>query len=125
MRDFRRLNVWQKAHDLTLAVYRATAAFPADERFGLVAQLRRAAVSVPANIAESCGRRARRDEAHLLQIAFGSACELEAELLLARDLGYLGDGGFEPLGASLREVKRMLGALALRTYSQPPWPPGV
>jgi len=123
MRDFRRLHVWQKAHDRTLAVYRATAAFPADERFGLAAQLRRTAVSVPANIAESCGRHARRDEAHLLQIAFGSACELEAELLLARDLGYLEEGAFEPLSAALGEVKRMLGTLALRTLAQPPWPP--
>jgi four helix bundle protein len=125
MRDFRQLRVWQKAHALTLEVYRATAAFPSEERFGLVAQLRRAAVSVPANIAESCGRRARRDEAHLLQIAFGSACEVEAELLLARDLGYLGDGGFEPLGEALEEMKRMLGTLALRTYAQPPWPPAA
>jgi four helix bundle protein len=123
MNDFRNLRVWQRAHALTLAVYRETAVFPPAERFGLVPQMRRAAVSVAADTAESCGRRARRDEARLLQIAFGSACELEAELLLARDLGYVRDGALEPLSAALGEVKRMLGRLALRTYSQAPWAP--
>jgi four helix bundle protein len=121
MNDFRNLKVWHKAHALALAVYQASARFPAEERFGLVSQTRRAAVSVPANIAESCGRRARRDEAHLLQIAFGSACELEAELLLARDLGYLTSEELASLSTALGEVKRMLGSLALRTYSQAPW----
>jgi four helix bundle protein len=121
MNDFRKLKVWHKAHTLALAVYRASSAFPSAERFGLVAQIRRAAVSVPANIAESCGRRSRRDEAHLRQVAFGSACELEAELLLARDLGYLSADEHTPLSTDVIEVKRMLGKLALRTYAQPPW----
>jgi len=118
MNDFHNLKVWRKAHALTLAVYRVTSAFPSAERFGLVAQVRRAAVSIPANIAESCGRRSNRDEAHLLQVAFGSACELEAELLLARDLGYLPDAEPSPVLADLVEVKRMLGTLASRTYSR-------
>ena len=118
MNDFRALRVWHKAHALTLAVYRATSAFPSTERFGLVAQMRRAAVSVPANIAESCGRRTNRDEAHLLQVAFGSACELEAELLLAHDLGFLPDDARAPLMDDVVEVKRMLGTLASRTFSR-------
>jgi four helix bundle protein len=118
MNDFRNLQVWHKAHALTLAVYRATSDFPSGERFGLVAQIRRAAVSVPANIAESCGRRSQRDEAHLLQVAFGSACELEAELLLARDLGYLSADQYAPLGMDLVEAKRMLGTLARRTFER-------
>jgi len=118
MNDFRNLRVWHKAHALALAVYRATSAFPSAERFGLAAQMRRAAVSVPANIAESCGRRSHRDEAHLLQVAFGSACELEAELLLARDLGYLPDDAHAPLLADLVEMKRMLGTLANRTFAR-------
>jgi four helix bundle protein len=118
MNDFRALRVWHKAHALALAVYRATSAFPSAERFGLVAQMRRAAVSVPANIAESCGRRTNRDEAHLLQVAFGSACELEAELLLARDLGFLRDNEHAPLSADVVEVKRMLGTLAQRTFAR-------
>jgi len=118
MNDFRNLRVWHKAHALTLAVYRTTSAFPSAERFGLAAQMRRAAVSVPANIAESCGRPSHRDEAHLLQVAFGSACELEAELLLARDLGYLPDDEQAPLLTDLVEVKRMLGTLANRTFAR-------
>ena len=118
MNDFRNLRVWDKAHALTLTVYRVTSTFPPDERFGLVAQARRAAVSVPANIAESCGRRSRRDEAHLLQIAFGSLCELEAELLLARDLGYLPGDGDMSLLTDLVEVKRMLATLAKRTLAR-------
>lgn len=118
MNDFRALRVWHKAHELAIAVYRASGGFPPGERFGLVAQLRRAAVSVPANIAESCGRRSRRDEAHLRQVAFGSACELEAELLLSRDLGFLSHDEHERLSAMLLDVKRMLGTLALRTYDQ-------
>jgi len=118
MNDFRNLQVWHRAHTLTLAVYRATSAFPSGERFGLVAQIRRAAVSIPANIAESCGRRTNRDEAHLLQVAFGSACELEAELLLARDLGYLSAEDRGLLDVDVREVKRMLGGLARRTFAR-------
>jgi four helix bundle protein len=118
MNDFRNLKVWHKAHALALAMYRTTSAFPSAERFGLVAQMRRAAVSVPANVAESCGRRSHRDEAHLLQVAFGSACELEAELLLARDLGYLSADEHAPLGSDLGEVKRMLGTLANRTFER-------
>ena len=118
MNDFRNLQVWHKAHALALTVYRATSAFPSAERFGLVAQIRRAAVSVSASIAESCGRRTHRDEARLLQMAFGSACELEAELLLARDLGFLPVGEHTPLATDLVEVKRMLGTLAARTFDR-------
>ena len=118
MNDFRNLKVWHKSHALALGVYRATSAFPSTERYGLVAQLRRAAVSVPANIAESCGRRSLRDEAHLLQVAFGSACEIETELLLARELGYLSADAHEQLNTDLVEVKRMLGTLAARTFAR-------
>jgi len=114
MNDYHRLRVWHKAHTLVLAVYRATSAFPSSERFGLIAQMRRAAVSVPANLAESCGRRGGRDEARLRQIAFGSATELEYELELARDLAYVSPTDHAALQASLVEVKRMLAALVLR-----------
>ncbi len=115
MNDFRDLHVWHKAHALALAVYRATSAFPSTERFGLVSQMRRAAVSVPANLAESCGRHGDRDQARLRQIAFGSATELECELELARDLAYLPPPEYAALQTSLVEVKRMLAILVLRT----------
>jgi four helix bundle protein len=118
MNDFRNLRVWHAAHALALAVYRSTAVFPRSEQFGLVAQLRRAAVSIPANIAESCGRRTRRDEAQFLHVALGSASELEAELLLARDLEYLADGDATLLAGDVADVKRMLSGLARRTFAR-------
>ena len=111
MRDFRQLKVWQKAHRCTLEIYRHTQSFPAEERFGLTAQLRKAAVSVPSNIAEGCGRDSERDFARFLSIAAGSASEAEYQLLLARDLGYLADKIYRQLDAQINEVKRMLNSL--------------
>ncbi len=111
MKDFRRLKVWEKAHQLTLGVYRTTAAFPREESYGLTAQLRRASVSVPANIAEACGRRSNREMAKFLQIGMGSASEMEYGLLLARDLGYLEGTAYVSLQASVTEVEKMLGSL--------------
>ena len=85
MKDFKELRVWQKAHSLALEVYQATRSFPRDEIYGLTSQIRRAAVSVGANIAEGCGRRSDGEFARFLQIARGSASELEYHLLFARD----------------------------------------
>jgi len=118
MNDFRNLRVWNLSHALALAVYRSTGGFPQSEQFGLVAQMRRAAVSVPANIAESCGRRTRRDEAHFLHVALGSASELEAEVLLAKDLAYLPDPDATRLAGEVADVKRMLSSLARRTFAR-------
>jgi four helix bundle protein len=89
VKDFRRLKVWERSHRLTLQVYVHTRSFPKDELYGLTAQIRRAAVSIGANIAEGCGRRGDAELGRFLQIAMGSACELEYHLLLARDLGIL------------------------------------
>ena len=89
MRDFRQIKVWEKAHRLTLDVYRATAVFPREELYGLTSQIRRATVSIAANIAEGSGKNTRPDFARYLQIAIGSASEAEYHLLLSRDLGYL------------------------------------
>lgn len=108
MRDFRELKVWQKAHELTLAVYKATACFPKVELYGLTAQMRRASVSISANISEGAGKNSRPDFARFLQISLGSASEVEYELLLARDLGYLDRVGHERLAEQTVEVKRML-----------------
>jgi four helix bundle protein len=108
MKDFRQLIVWQKAHKLTLGVYKATANFPQAELYGLTSQTRRAVASIPANIAEGCGRDGDAELARFLQIAMGSASELEYHLLLARDLNFLKDTEYEPLQAELIEVKRML-----------------
>ena len=111
MRDFRELKVWEKGHRLTLAAYRATAAFPRHELFGMTSQIRRCSYSIPANIAEGCGRESRPDFARFLQIAMGSASELEYFLILALDLGYLTDNETAQLAETVVEIKRMLTAL--------------
>lgn len=111
MKDFRDLVVWEKAHRLALDVYQATRSFPKEELFGLTSQVRRSAISVPSNIAEGCGRDGDGDFARFLRIAAGSASEVEYQLLLARDLEYLADEAYDPLHASVCEVKRMLTSL--------------
>ena len=89
MRNVRKLEVWRRGHRLTLAVYKTTATFPREELYGLTGQMRRASAAIPANVAEGCGRGSNADLARFLQIAFGSASELENHLLLARDLSLL------------------------------------
>ncbi len=111
MRDFRSMQVWHKAHALTLEVYRVSSAFPRQETFGLTSQIRRASSSIPANIAEGCGRGGGGEFGRFLQIAMGSASELEYHLLLARDLGYLNGETYAALDARVVEIKRMLTGL--------------
>lgn len=110
MRDFRELRVWRKAHELALHVYRASERFPREERFGLTAQLRRAAVSIPTNIAEGCGRSGDREMAHFLSIALGSASEVEYLILFASELNLLPNHSHQELQARVEEVKKMLTA---------------
>ena len=111
MQDFRKLDVWREAHRCVLSVYAVTKSFPADERFALVSQMRRSAASVPTNIAEGCGRQTSKDFARFLDIAAGSASELEYQLLLARDLGYLSPEAHPDLENQTRRVRRMLAGL--------------
>lgn len=111
MRDFRKLRVWGRAHQLTLALYRATKEFPRDELYGLRAQIRRAAASVGANLAEGCGRKGDREFARFLYFALGSASELEYHLILALDLGYLEVTTGRRIGGEVVEVKRMISGL--------------
>jgi len=108
-RSFRDLEVWQKAHQFVLSVYRFTAGFPRHEVFGLSPQMRRAAVSIPANIAEGFARRTRPDKARFLNMAEGSLEECRYYLILAQDLGY---GSTEELMRLLEHIGRMLGAYA-------------
>jgi four helix bundle protein len=89
MKDFHELQVWQKAHQLTLAIYRVTASFPREELFGLTSQLRRACSSIPANLAEGCGRTGDAEFCRFCSIAMGSPSELEYHLLLGKDLGHI------------------------------------
>ncbi|MGA9567796.1 MAG: four helix bundle protein [Candidatus Korobacteraceae bacterium] len=113
MQGFRNLNVWKKAHELVLEVYRVSQPFPRSEMFGLTSQLRRAASSIAANLAEGCGR-TQSEFAHYVQISFGSASELEYHLLLARDLGLLDAANYERNTQNLWEIKKMLSALLTR-----------
>lgn len=119
MKDFRRLDVWELSHRLVLDVYRATASFPRDELYGVVSQLRRACASIPTNIAEGCGRDGDAELGRFLQIAMGSASEVEYLLILARDLAYLSVDEYDRLTADLGTVRRMLNALIQRTRSEP------
>ena len=112
MKDFRQLSIWQRSHQLTLAIYKLTRTFPSDERYGVTAQLRRSMASVPANIAEGCGRDSEPELKRFLDIAHGSASESDYHLLLAADLGYLSEEEYNPLAKEISELKRMIGAFS-------------
>lgn len=112
MRPYMRLRVWQMAHELALEVGQVTDGFPIQERYGLVAQLRRAALSVPANVVEGQGRRGAREFLRFVAIATGSAEELDYLLLYARDRGHLGNEAYEPLADLAWRVRGMLLQLA-------------
>ncbi len=114
MEDFKDLKVWSKAHQLTLAIYRCTQKFPKEEMYGLSSQVRRAAASIGANIAEGCGRRSDPEMKRFVQIARGSASELEYHLLLAKDLQLVTVDEFKDLEAKVLEIQRMLAALSQR-----------
>jgi four helix bundle protein len=111
MGDYRKLTVWKHAQGVALEIYRSTQFFPTNERFGLVAQLRRAAVSIESNIAEGTGRQSDRGLGRFLRIAHGSACEVECQLLLSRDLGYLNPARWKALDTNCRELGKMLNGL--------------
>jgi four helix bundle protein len=111
VQDYRQIRVWQRSHDLVLAIHRATQTFPASERFGLTSQLRRAALSVPTNLAEGCRRLAPREYAHVVNIAEGSLSETEYLVLVARDLGYLFPEMANPFLAEAATLLKMLSAL--------------
>jgi four helix bundle protein len=111
LRTYKDLKVWRKSFKLCLNVYRVTASFPGDERFGLTAQIRRAAVSVPSNIAEGYARETTRDYIRHLWIARGSLAEVETQLMLSRELDAADRPNLESLLTDVAEVERMLSAL--------------
>jgi four helix bundle protein len=115
MRNHKDLVVWDKAHHLALCTYKDTQNFPTQERFGLTSQIRRAASSIPANLAERCGRRADGEMGRFVQIAMGSGAELSYDLLLCRDLGLLEADKYDRLACQTDEIMRMLSALSSRS----------
>jgi four helix bundle protein len=112
MRNYEDLQVWQKAHVLTLAIYKATQCFPNEERFGLTSQIRRSCASIGADLAEGCGRRSDGEMARFVHISMGSGAELSYHLRLARDLDLLSNAVSEHLRSDLNEVMRMLSSLS-------------
>ncbi len=117
MRDYRKMQVWEKAHQFTLRLYQITACFPKEEMYGLTSQIRRAAASIPANIAEGAGRETQAELVHFLYVASGSAAELDYHLLLARDLGYIESHDYPELENCINEIKRMLHGFEKRVKS--------
>ena len=110
VKDYRELQVWQLGHALTLQIYATTKSFPKDELFGLTSQMRRAASSIPANIAEGCGRDGDAELKRFLVIALGSACELDYFILLSTELGYIVTEVSQKIGEDSVRLRRQLGA---------------
>lgn len=108
MQKYTNLEIWKKSYNLALQIYRITKVFPNDEIFGLISQLRRASVSIPTNIAEGAGRATQKDFANFIQIAIGSANEVECELMFAKDFEYISKDVFKTLYDQLREIKMMM-----------------
>jgi len=122
LRNYKDLKVWQKSYQLCLEVYQITKGFPKNEIYGLISQMRRAALSIPCNIAEGYGRKTTPEYLRALYIAYGSTCELETQVLLSGDLCYFADKSLSKLQDDLGEVERMLQAL-IKSFKNKPLNP--
>jgi four helix bundle protein len=111
LKNYKELQVWQKGYQLCLQIYKITKKFSKEEQYGLISQIRRAAVSVPSKIAEGYGRKTTPDYLRSLYIAYGSNCELETQIMLSRDLDYIFSNDSEKFLNEIRDVERMLKAL--------------
>ena len=116
LKNFKELNVWQKAYHLCLEIYRVTRKFPKEEIYGLTSQIRRSAVSIPSNIAEGYGRKTTGEYIQALYVAYGSNCELEIQTLLSGDLGFVGKEDLSRLQKEIGDVERMLKGLIKSLY---------
>jgi four helix bundle protein len=119
LRNYKELKVWEKSYQLCLEIYRVTKEFPKNETYGLISQMRRAAVSIPSNIAEGYGRKTTPEYLRSLYLAYGSTCELGTQFLLSRDLGYLKEKNSKELKEDLGEVERRLKALIRSLENKP------
>jgi four helix bundle protein len=108
MKNFKELRIWQRSHQLVLDIYLITKSFPKEEVYGLTSQIRRSCASIPTNIAEGCGRNSDAELKRFLTIAMGSASELEYQLILSNDLGYIQTDNYEKLNNELIEIRKML-----------------
>lgn len=119
MNDFRKLDVWCKSIDLVEAVYRTTCSFPESEKLNLISQINRAAISIPSNIAEGCGRQTDTSFHYFLSIALGSAYELETQFILSKRLGYLSEESFQKIQNNLVEIQKMIAGLMRKLSAKP------
>ncbi len=120
MKSFKELKVWQKGIELVAMVYKITASIPDEEKYGLRAQMRRAAVSIPSNIAEGHLRKTAKDFRQFLSIARGSCAELETQIIIAHKLGFVQDGDFNKLSPKVEELSKMLSSFYSKINSKPP-----
>jgi four helix bundle protein len=118
MTNYKHLKVWQKSIEMVSELYKATRQFPKEEKFGLISQMQRSAVSIPSNIAEGCGRNSDKELIQFLSIALGSAFELETQLIISSKLNYITDVLFKNLSTSILEIQRMLYSLKLKIESK-------
>ena len=114
MQDYRQLKVWQRSHQAVLRIYKLTTNFPSNEKYGLVSQVQRSAVSIPSNIAEGSARSSDADFARFLHIAMGSAAELDYQLLLSHDLGFIESNDYQELSEELTVIRKMLNSFIQR-----------
>jgi four helix bundle protein len=115
MRDFKKYDIWQLSHSLTLDIYKITNKFPNEELYGLISQIRRASLSVPTNISEGCGRNSDKEFNQFLNIALGSASETEYLLILSKDLNYLSEEQFEILKININHIKSKINKIKTRS----------
>lgn len=118
MKDFREMQVWHKGHKLALEIYKLTAEFPREEIYGLSSQIRRAAVSIPTNIAEGCGRGSAKELKQFLKISMGSASEVEYQILLSYELRYMDRKTYDNLNSDIQEIKKMLSSYIVKVRNQ-------
>ncbi len=111
MQDFKKLKVWRKAHELTLLTYKAASYFPDEEKFGITSQMKRCSVSIASNIVEGSGRNLAAQCSHFLNIALGSACELQYQILLSRDLNIITESQHAEFDSLIIEIKKMIWSL--------------
>ena len=111
MKDFKKLIVWQKSMELVKVIYQNTKTFPTEEQFGLTSQIKRRAISIPSNIAEGSGRGSKKEMAYFLNIALGSAYELETQLIISKEINYLSNENFEISNSILDEIQKMIFGL--------------
>ncbi len=115
--NFKRLAIWQKAREFVKSVYEISRQFPKEEQYGLTAQIRRAAVSIPSNIAEGCGRSTNKQLVHFLGISTGSSCEVETQLYLAHDLEFIDEAELKETLLQSEELRKMIVGFSNRLTS--------